>query len=289
MVLVGFAAALAVWAIVEMVIEAIQGKETRDEIFVDTPVFRILLPFVQVIARGLERFTFLDKYRDGLDRRLVMAGKRDAITPDEILGTCVITFGAGLAFSAYMDSMLGGIPPLCYVLFGGVGSFLPVLGLSDMIKKRHHKIRRALPYTLDLLTLAVEAGLDFTAALARIVEKLHGNPFQDEVKKLNRDLAMGKTRIEALKDMSERVRLEELQSVVSALVQADELGSALGPTLRIQSSELRRRRFQLAEKKAMQAPVKMLFPLVAFIFPLVFMVVFGPIILKFLFMENRPF
>ncbi len=281
-VFVGFAVALAVWAIVEMIIEAVQGKEEHDEIFVDTPLFRLMLPFVQVVARQLEKLVFLDKYRDGLDRKLIQAGKRDAITPDEVLGTGCLTALGGVAVAGYLDMMMG-VPPPMYLVLALVGSILPFMGLNDMIKKRQHKIRRALPYTLDLLTLAVEAGLDFTAALARIVDKLRGNPFQDEVRKLSRDLAMGKTRIEALKDMSDRVRLDDLQSVVSALVQADELGSALGPTLRIQAAELRRRRFQLAEKKAMQAPVKMLFPLVAFIFPLVFMVVFGPIVLKFIY------
>lgn len=287
-VFTGFAVALAVWAIVEMIIEAVQGKEDRDEIFVDSSAFRVMLPFIQVIARQIEKLTFLDSRRDSIDRTLVMAGKRDAITPDEVLGTCVLSSGMGLLVALYLDQMIGtGFP--AYVGLAGLGLIMPFMGLNDMIKKRQHKIRRALPYTLDLLTLAVEAGLDFTAALSRIVDKLKGNPFQDEVKKLTRDLAMGKTRIEALKDMSDRIRLEELQSVVSALVQADELGSALGPTLRIQSAELRRRRFQLAEKKAMQAPVKMLFPLVAFIFPLVFMVVFGPIVLKFMFAEHRPF
>jgi tight adherence protein C len=287
-VFTGFAVALAAWSIVEMIIEAVQGKEDRDEIFVDTPVFRVMLPFVQVIARQLERFAFLDSRRDAIDRQLVTAGKRDAITPDEVLGTCCLSSVGGVLTALYLDNMIGvGMP--FYAALGLLGLMLPFMGINDMIKKRHHKIRRALPYTLDLLTLAVEAGLDFTAALSKIVDKLKGNPFQDEVKKLTRDLAMGKTRIEGLKDMAERVRMEELQSVVSALVQADELGSALGPTLRIQAAELRRRRFQLAEKKAMQAPVKMLFPLVAFIFPLVFIVVFGPIVLKFMYAERRPF
>ena len=285
-VFTGFAVALAVWAIVEMIIEAVQGKENRDELFVDTPAFKIMLPFVQVVARRLEGFAFLDKYRDTLDRKLVQAGKRDAITPDEILGTAFLTSVAGLLVAVYLDQMMG-VPPPLYLALAMLGMFIPFMGLNDMIKKRQHKIRRALPYTLDLLTLAVEAGLDFTAALSKIVDKLKGNPFQDEVKKLTRDLAMGKTRIEALKDMSERVRLDDLQSVVSALVQADELGSSLAPTLRIQAGELRRKRFQLAEKKAMEAPVKMLAPLVIFIFPLVFIVVFGPIAIRLVY--ERPF
>lgn len=122
--------------------------------------------------------------------------------------------------------------------------------------------------------------LDFAAALNRIGEKLGKHPFRDELRLLNRDLAMGKTRAEALRDLEKRIGLEDLTTVVSALVQADELGASLGPTLRIQSAELQRRRFQRAEKKAMQAPVLMLIPLVIFIFPLVFLVIFGPMALR---------
>jgi tight adherence protein C len=122
--------------------------------------------------------------------------------------------------------------------------------------------------------------LDFTAALGRIGENLKKNPFREELRMLGRDLSMGKTRPEALRDMERRVGLEELTGVVSALVQADELGASLGPTLRIQSEDLQRKRFQRAEKKAMQAPVLMLIPLVLFIFPLVFMIIFTPIALR---------
>jgi tight adherence protein C len=126
----------------------------------------------------------------------------------------------------------------------------------------------------------VEAGLDFTAALNRIGENLKQNPFREELRLLSRDLSMGKTRPEALRDLERRVGIEELTSVISALVQADELGASLGPTLRIQSEELQRKRFQRAEKKAMQAPVLMLIPLVVFIFPLVFMIIFTPIAIR---------
>ena len=280
-ILLFFASGLAGWAITSMLVDTIMGTEKRDEIFVESPAFRVILPFAQAIGRVLERFPAFDKPRENIERKLTMAGKRDAISPDELLGACVVTALIGVAVGVWLDYFMG-ITGATYAALVLLCGFLPMLGLGDMIKKRHHQIRRALPYTLDLLTLAVEAGLDFTAALTRITDKLKGNPFQDEVRKLTRDLAMGKTRAEALKDMSERVRLEDLQSVVSALVQADELGSALGPTLRIQASEMRRRRFQLAEKKAMEAPVKMLGPLVIFIFPLVFIIVFGPIALKVL-------
>src|SRR5438105_4387099 len=94
----GFAVALASWALVEMLLDVINGTQARDEVFVETPAFRVLLPFVQAVARALESIRSLDKMRDGLDRKLTMAGKRDAISPDEILGTCVCTavIGVGL-------------------------------------------------------------------------------------------------------------------------------------------------------------------------------------------------
>jgi tight adherence protein C len=276
----GVSVAIAAWAVIEMVIDTIRGADKRDESFADSPFFRMALPFIQAIARGLEKFRFLDRFRDALDRSLVMAGKREALTPDEVMGTSVLCALIGVTVSIYFDYMLGGVGPEVYLGITILTAILPFMSLNDMIKRRHHKIRRVLPYTLDLITLAVEAGLDFTAALSRIAEKLRGNPFQDEVRKVTRELAMGKTRLEALKDMSDRVRLEELRGVVSALVQADELGSPLGPVLRIQAEDLRRKRFTRAEKLAMEAPVKMLGPLIIFIFPMIFIVIFGPMGLR---------
>ena len=149
--------------------------------------------------------------------------------------------------------------------------------------KRHHLITRALPYNLDLLTLAVEAGLDFTAALAKVVEKGREGPLRDEMQLVLKQLKMGKTREESLKAMIARVDLPALTSFVSALVQADKMGTSLGKVLRIQGLQLRIDRTQRAEKLANEAPVKMLFPLVACIFPTVFMVLFGPIVFAFVF------
>ena len=191
----------------------------------------------------------------------------------------VVCSFVGLAVAGYFDFMLGLTWPNMLLLTLLV-AYLPYLSLSDKAERRKKAIRKVLPYALDLLCLAVEAGLDFTAALGRIGENLKKNPFREELRMLGRDLSMGKTRPEALRDMERRVGLEELTGVVSALVQADELGASLGPTLRIQSEDLQRKRFQRAEKKAMQAPVLMLIPLVLFIFPLVFMIIFTPIALR---------
>ncbi len=155
--------------------------------------------------------------------------------------------------------------------------------MNDQVKKRHLLISRALPYNLDLLTLSVEAGLDFTAALAKVVEKGKHGPLREEMQIVLKQLKMGKTREEALKAMIARVDLPSLSTFVTALIQADKMGTSLGKVLRIQSTQLRIDRTQRAEKLAGEAPVKMLFPLIACIFPTVFMVLFGPIVFQFMF------
>ena len=135
---------------------------------------------------------------------------------------------------------------------------------------------------LDLLTLSVEAGLDFMNAMQRIVERGKIDALGEELLRVLREIQLGKTRRNALKDMSERVDQADLRSVMNALVQADELGVGIASILRIQADQMRQRRFERAEKMANEAPVKMLFPLVAFIFPAVFLVLLGPIILQIL-------
>lgn len=168
-------------------------------------------------------------------------------------------------------------------LFLLFGMYYPLMWLNDQVKKRHLLISRALPYSLDLLTLSVEAGLDFTAALAKVVEKGKPGPLREELQLVLKQLKMGKTREEGLKSMIVRVDLPPLTTFVTALIQADKMGTSLGKVLRIQSTQMRIDRTQRAEKLAGEAPVKMLFPLIACIFPTVFMVLFGPIVFQFMF------
>jgi tight adherence protein C len=151
-----------------------------------------------------------------------------------------------------------------------LGASYPLLWLRDKAKARAQAIVRALPYNLDLLTLSVEAGLDFAAAIGKVVEKGRKGPLADELSLLLRELKLGKTREEALRNLAARAGIASVSSLVSALVQADRMGTPLGKVLRVE-------RTQRAEKLANEAPVKMLFPLVCFIFPTVFLMLFGPI------------
>lgn len=274
-----FALGLFTFTLIANILAIRDEAEQQDELFSQSPLFRMVLPFVQHLGRMASGLRMFDSLRADLRLKLIRAGKADTLSPDDFLGFIMLSGLIGACVGIYFEvSVKIGAPGVTGIAF--LVMALPVLSLNDQIKKRQKSIRRVLPYTLDLLCLAVEAGLDFTAALNRIGEKLGRTPFREEIRALSRDLSMGKTRPEALRDMERRIGLEELTSVITALIQADELGASVGPTLRIQSRELQRKRFQRAEKQAMQAPVLMLIPLVIFIFPLVFMVIFTPIVLR---------
>jgi tight adherence protein C len=215
-------------------------------------------------------------------KMLTKAGEPKGYRPEDVLAMQQIGFVVGIMAGVVL---LNGLNMALgwSILVGLLGAAYPQIWLSDQVKKRHLQISRALPYNLDLLTLSVEAGLDFTAALGKVVEKGKHGPLRDELSLVLKQLKMGKTREEALKAMVARVDLEPLTMFVMALIQADRMGTSLGKVLRIQSTQLRMDRTMRAEKLAGEAPVKMLFPLIACIFPTVFMILFGPIIFAFAF------
>jgi tight adherence protein C len=221
-------------------------------------------------------------YEDKMRRSLIKSGEPKGYKPEDIMAMQEIGFFIGLLAGLVIVNGIGW--NLAVSLLGAaIGMFYPMIWINDQVKKRHLQISRALPFNLDLLTLSVEAGLDFTAALAKVVEKGKTGPLRDELQIVLKQLKMGKTREEALKAMIARVDLPALTQFVTALIQADKMGTSLGKVLRIQSTQLRIDRTQRAEKLANEAPVKMLFPLIACIFPTVFMILFGPIVFAFMF------
>jgi len=301
----GVSVSLFVWLIYRIQQTVADASVTEDQrrSRIESPVFRLLIPMCQPIASSLSalalraekqeavtgKSSWLIQTRRRLRRTLIAAGHPEGVTPDEFLGLVVLAILFSLAIGwlvyamlAQLDRLLGEPlgevgPGVCLLLALALGllfCFLPLLWLRDRLKTRTLAIMKALPYTLDLLTLSVEAGLDFTAALARIVQKLGPrSPLGQELGQMLREIQVGKDRSDALRDMGERIDLQELTTVCSSLIQADELGASLGPILRIQSEQLRVRRSQRAETLAMQAPVKMLFPLVFFIFPTIFVMI----------------
>ena len=238
---------------------------------------RVVLNKMGVVVR---RF-MSESLEASLRHQLTKGGDPADLKPEEVVSLQVLAAGAGVLIGIYVVAFLN-VTPLLIIGLAAGAFFYPRLWVRDQVVKRHHQITRALPYNLDLLTLSVEAGLDFTGALGKVVEKGKPGALKDEFALVLKQLKMGKTREEALKSMMFRVDLPSLTQFVTALIQADRMGTSLGKVLRIQSTQLRIERSQRAEKLANEAPVKMLFPLVACIFPTVFIVLFAPIIYQFM-------
>ena len=233
---------------------------------------------------SLNRRLMWPGYEARMRRRLVKAGEPYSFKPEDIMVLQEVSGTLGLLAGLVLMNALQ-VSLVFSVFLLAFGAWYPLIWVGDQVKKRHLLISRALPYNLDLLTLSVEAGLDFTGALAKVVEKGKPGPLREELQLVLKQLKMGKTREEALKSMIARVDLPALTTFVTALVQADKMGTSLGKVLRIQSTQLRVDRSQRAEKLAAEAPVKMLFPLIACIFPTVFLVLFGPIVFQFMFTD----
>ena len=154
----------------------------------------------------------------------------------------------------------------------------PDIWLYRAVRRRHFSIQLSLPFVLDILTLSVEAGMDFISALQRNCKSRKLDPLNEELLRMTKEIQVGSSRRDALRAMADRVGQRDLKSVAFALIQADELGVSIGAMLRIQSEQLRARRFDRAEKLAAEAPVKMLGPLMLCIFPAVFLILLGPVV-----------
>jgi tight adherence protein C len=178
-------------------------------------------------------------------------------------------------------------PLYTYILlfyFLVIGFYLPDLWLNFRTRRRKRKIFEGLPDALDLMTVCVEAGVGLDGAIARIGEDLYmSSPeLSDELKIVNLEMRAGKPRIEALRNLAIRTDLEDVNSLCTLLIQTDRFGTSLAPALRVYSDTFRTRRFQAAEEAAAKLPVKLLFPLIFFIFPALFVVIMGPAVISFI-------
>lgn len=237
---------------------------------------RIALP----LARMFRPFASAENMNprcEYLDARLAMAGLSDAISGRDFLALQMAYVFIGFLFFLlfwYAGNIIIGL------MVGILLAFSPGMWLNSTIKKRHTEIMRALPNLLDLLTLSVEAGKDFISALRDILVKRKNDALNEEFSRTFNEIQLGRKRSEALKALSVRVNQSDLSSVLNAIIQAEELGVSIGELLHIQGDMLRNKRFTLAEKLANEAPVKIIIPIVAFIFPAVIIILVGPIIMQ---------
>ncbi|HTP00971.1 MAG TPA: type II secretion system F family protein [Anaerolineales bacterium] len=240
---------------------------------------RVLVPLLQRIGELSTGFT-PQKVLEDTTRKLEIAGNPGRIDAATFLASrfVVAIFFGGILL------MVGLFSPnhwplgqtfLVVLVFTLLGFFFPQLWLQSRINSRQKEIRKAMPDALDLLTICVEAGLGFEAAMAKVSEKWE-NQLSFALLRAIREIQLGKARRDAMRDMAERIGIPEMTSFVAAIIQSEILGVSLAKVLRIQSDQMRVRRRQLAEEQAHQAPVKMILPLAFLIFPSIFIILLTP-------------
>jgi len=242
---------------------------------------RVVLPVVDGIASAIIAAlppAFIARTR----RTLVAAGEPMALVTFFVLVLFLLVLLPGtymvVAWAA-SDKSLSAQVFLGVPAFALLGVIVPFFWLRRRARRRRLVVWRGLPDAFDLMTTCVEAGLGLDAAFQKVSEKL-GGPVADEFAEMLREVSMGKARRDALHDMGERTSVPDLQAFANMIVQAEELGTSLGAALRAQAGDMRRRRRQHAEEEARRAPSKMVFPLVFFILPSLFVVILGPVAIE---------
>jgi tight adherence protein C len=241
---------------------------------------RILLPMIRGSSTFVSRFT-PQRSIENTQHKLELAGNPNNWSAAEFLGIRGLA-ALLLAALTFVLLMLTGAGVTRQLLFSGamglLGFFLPVVWLGRRIKSRQDEIIKTLPDALDLLTISVEAGLPFDGAMQRVAEKWD-NELSKGFQRLLTEMQVGKSRRDALRDMSDKMDVPDVTSFVAALIQADQLGISIAKVLRIQAEQMRIKRRQRAEEKAQQAPIKMLIPMTFLIFPTILIVIMGPALL----------
>jgi len=276
-----FSVLLVVYAIYNLFVSVPdEDREYRDPL----PLWmRMLWPLIQF----LDFFAYSrlnNKVLQPTQQALAKAGLLYLLTPSQVMSfkTISVGFFIGLTFLGFsVFEFPISLPPI--LIMGVIGYFIPMSLLRDIRLKREKEILKSLPNYLDFLTLALEAGLNLTGAIQQLVEKAPRGHLHAEFARIQRDIKSGQPRLAAFKAMSERLDIREINTLVSAIAQTERTGASVGEILRIQADQRRVERFQRAEKLAMEAPVKLIFPLVAFIFPITFAILAFPIAMKFMY------
>lgn len=249
------------------------------------PLWKRLFKAVLIRFRRRFRRRVDEKVQLKLEMLILQAGRPYQMTPFEFrlaqLAMFLLLPFVGGAYTLLLLKSSFGTVLLVIILCLLAAWRLPYWFLSGKAKKRARLAQRELPDVLDLLTVSLEAGLGFDSALGKLVSK-KGGVLTEEFHRCLEEIRLGRTRKESLTGVRDRIQLDEMRSLVSSILQAEKMGIGMVQVLRVQSAEMRDRRKQRAEEQAMKAPIKMLFPLVIFIFPCLFIVLLGPVLIQFM-------
>jgi tight adherence protein C len=270
-------------AVQQRLSQLVVQPQSLEQMELELPFYdRVMKPMIQRLARagsrGGERQGMIAK----IDQKLERAGYPGGLRGADWVGVKLLS-AIAFAVSIFLLGLLltrgAFVLALLFGLFGlALGYLAPEFWLGRKVNARSEAIVLQLPDCLDLLTISVEAGLGFDAALAKVVEKMEG-PLVDEYRQALAEVRMGRPRREALRDVALRADAQPVTNFIGAIVQAEQLGVPIAKVLQIQSQQLRIERRQRAEEQAAKAPVKMLFPMVGCIFPTIFIVILGPAVL----------
>lgn len=261
-----------------------QRPRTLEEIELSQPFGeRALLPLIRALSRLISRRT-PQRNVEEMRLKLELAGNPNNWSVSDFLGlrglAGVIT-AALLTFVAVVLHMDPALTLLLLGIGGFVGFYLPLFWLNRTIRQRQTRVTRQLPDAMDLLTISVESGLGFDAAMGKVADKWDNDLSQAFSRTLS-EIRVGKLRRDALRDMAQRIQVPDFTNFIAAIIQADQLGVSIAKVLRIQAEQMRIKRRQRAEELANQAPIKMLLPLTFLIFPSIFIVLLGPAVLIFM-------
>jgi tight adherence protein C len=292
--LFAFAIGLSVALIAWLTSQALADVPQEDRQYKDSPAlgFRLLWWPVQWLSH-FSAPLISAKRQSAVMAQLRKAGLDYSISPIQFISTRIVSallaallfYWALASFDQAGDEAAGFKVSLYLELcFAGavLGYAYPAIWLRDLLAKRRSELLKTLPFYLDIITLCVEAGLNMQGAMNQAVAKGPKGVLRSEFQRVLRDIRAGKGRADSLRSMADRLGEPTIRSFITAVIQAESMGMNLGPVLRSQADQRRAERFLRAEKLAMEAPVKMLFPLVAFIFPCTFIVLFFPIVMKFM-------
>lgn len=244
-------------------------------------LWRLAWPLVLPLSRGIAPWLPVARRR-ALADRLRISGLDFSLSVEQFVAGRLIAAALAFVGALVLWSPRGLAPATVLIAAAAVGWLLPGSWLRDRGETRRRAILRHLPFFLDVITLSVESGMNLGSALAQAVDKGPRGPLRAEFERTLRDLRAGRGREEALRGMADRLSMPAIGSLVAALLVAEKQGSALGPVLRAQAEQRRHERFLRAEKLAMEAPVKMLPPLLVFIFPCTFVVLLFPVVSRFI-------
>jgi tight adherence protein C len=268
-------------AILESQVGPVEGSFDLRAQLPGTAFDRVLLPGVKKVGGAIARLTPFD-LANRMNEKLVLAGSPEGWDAERVVALKIVGGIAGVIGGFLLTSVMSVSPTLrigLVVCLGLVGYMTPSRQVYAVAAKRQRLIRKQLSDVMDLLTISVEAGLGFDAALAQVVKNVPG-PLAEEMARLLQEVQIGVSRAEAFRHLGERTSVPELQGFVLSMIQADVFGVSIAGVLRAQSKELRHKRRQHAEELAQKIPVKLLFPMIFMVLPALFIIVLGPGVLQ---------